>query len=206
MVWILLKVCEACGTCLHFLHICLSTHTEKEDLKVDISIQVGHPPVWQPGGTFFDWDLTKREPGSVWAAGGEGEAPSQWESGDLLSRSWGPIISHQSLSAAETWLQRALTPRLCGKETSAIGGCVAFFPHEKSETEPHLRRRLYKLITTACWVGCNITQVLQILYGSDTTCMVQTHGTDLDRHLYRQKDFHILYSTYLLFLEKSHKF
>lgn len=54
------------------LYISLSLHAEKEDLKVDASIQVGHRRVWQPGGTSF----TERQTGSVRAAGEEREA--QW--------------------------------------------------------------------------------------------------------------------------------
>lgn len=75
---------------------------------------------------FFYSDLTERQTGSVWAAGEEGEAPSQWESGDLLSWSWGPIISHQSLSTTESWLQWALTHWLCIKEMSSIRRWIAF--------------------------------------------------------------------------------
>lgn len=33
--------------------LCFSQHIEKEDLKVDVSIQVGHPCVWQQGGISF---------------------------------------------------------------------------------------------------------------------------------------------------------
>lgn len=35
----------------------VSTHIEKKDLKVDVSIQMGRGLVWQPGGT-FNSDLT----------------------------------------------------------------------------------------------------------------------------------------------------
>lgn len=34
---------------------------------------------------FFQTDLTERQTGSVWVTGVEGEAPSQWESSDLMS-------------------------------------------------------------------------------------------------------------------------
>lgn len=74
----------------------------------------------------FYWDSTERQTGSVWAAGEEKEAPKQWESGDLLSHGWGPLISHQSLSTTETWLKWDLAAWLCGKEKSSVREHTAF--------------------------------------------------------------------------------
>lgn len=93
----------------------LQLHVEKEDLKVDASIQV-EPLYLTARWDVFYWDSTERQTGSVWAAGEEKEAPKQWESGDLLSHGWGPLISHQSLSTTETWLQWDLVAWLWQRE------------------------------------------------------------------------------------------
>ena len=128
--WFIIKLFYMCETCEALLHFVFLPHPTnwKGGFKGWCLNTSGTPSCLTARWDFFYSDLTERQTGSVWAAGEEKEAPSQWESADLLSHSWGPIISHQSLSTTETWLQRALAPSLCMKEKSSIRGRNAFLP------------------------------------------------------------------------------
>lgn len=103
---ILIKQCnvsQTCGTWLEFVFSPLPAYW-KGGFKGWSLNTSGTPSCLTARWDFFYSDLTEGPTGSVWAAGEEEEAPpSQWESGDLLllSQSWGPVISHQSLSTRD---------------------------------------------------------------------------------------------------------